>query len=114
MGLVGLETALPLFAEALVSSGAISWPRLIALMTIEPARLCGLDALGLGSIKVGQTADLTLIDPKAKWTLDSGSMVGKSKNTPFGGRRMTGRAVATLVGGVFTHRDASFDDRLSE
>lgn len=114
MGLVGLETALPLFAEALVGSGAISWPRLIALMTIEPARLCGLDALGLGSIAKGQIADLTLIDPKAKWTLDPASMVGKSKNTPFGGRRLTGRAVATFVGGVVTHQDASLIERSSE
>jgi dihydroorotase len=114
MGLVGLETALPLFAEALVDSGAISWPRLIALLTVEPARLCGLDELGLGSIKKGQTADLTLIDPKAKWTLDTASMVGKSKNTPFGGRRLTGRAVATFVGGVLTHAHESLDTRLSD
>jgi dihydroorotase len=114
MGLVGLETALPLFAESLVASGAISWPRLIALMTLEPARLCGLDALGLGSIKKGQTADLTLIDPKAKWTLDPAAMVGKSKNTPFGGRRLTGRAVATFVGGVLTHQDDSLIERTNE
>lgn len=113
MGLVGLETALPLYAEALVTSGAISWPRLIALMTIEPARLCGLDALGLGSLRKGQVADVTLIDPKARWTLDPASMVGKSKNTPFGGRRLTGRAVATLVGGVLTHHDDALAPLLS-
>ena len=114
MGLVGLETALPLFAEALVESGAISWPRLIALMTVQPALLCGLDALGLGSIKKDQIADITLIDPKAKWTLDPAAMVGKSKNTPFGGRRLTGRAVATFVGGVITHAHESLETRLSE
>lgn len=114
MGLVGLETALPLFAEALVQSNAISWPRLIALMTVEPARLCGLDALGLGSIRKGNAADVTLIDPKAKWTLDPTAMVGKSKNTPFGGRPLTGRAVATFIGGLLTHHHESLTPRLSD
>src|SRR5262249_37757113 len=52
-GIIGLETALPLYAEALVHTGLIGWPRLIALMTIEPARLCGLESRGLGMLKVG-------------------------------------------------------------
>ncbi|MBS0192389.1 MAG: dihydroorotase [Phycisphaerales bacterium] len=100
MGMVGLEFALPLYAEALVASGAISWPRLIALLTVEPARLCGLDVLGLGTLCKGSPADITLIDTSAKWKIDPASMVGKSKNTPLAGRRLTGRAVCTIVGGV--------------
>lgn len=100
MGIVGLEFALPLYAEALVHSGAISWPRLIALLTIEPATLCGLDALGLGSLAKDAPADITIIDPNATWKIDPARMVGKSKNTPLAGRKLKGRAVTTIVGGV--------------
>ncbi|MCK6478251.1 MAG: dihydroorotase [Phycisphaerales bacterium] len=105
MGMVGLETALPLYREALVDSGAISWMRLIELMTVEPARLCGLDAMGLGRLEVGGPADVTVIDPGAEWTIEPASLVGRSKNTPFGGRRVRGAAVATIVRGeVATQR----------
>jgi dihydroorotase len=99
-GLVGLETALPLYAEALVDSGAISWPRLIALLTLEPARLCNLDRRGLGSLALGAPGDVTVIDPKLEWTVKADSLQSKSKNTPFDGRRVRGAAVATIVAGV--------------
>lgn len=99
MGMIGLQTALPLYREALIDSGAIGWPRLIALLTIEPARLCGLDAMGLGVLKVGGPADVTVIDPDAAWTIEPEGLAGKSKNTPFGGRAVRGRARATIVGG---------------
>ncbi len=98
-GIVGLETALPLYAEALVASRLITWPRLIALLTIEPARLCGLDANGLGRLRVGGPADVTVIDPDAEWTIRAADFVGRSRNTPFDGRRVRGRAVATIVAG---------------
>lgn len=103
MGIVGLEFALPLYAEALVASGAISWPRLIALLTVEPAKLCGLDALGLGSLQKDAPADITIIDPNVKWSIDPAKMVGKSKNTPLAGHKLVGRAAATIVGGVVVH-----------
>ncbi|MBM4108982.1 MAG: dihydroorotase [Phycisphaerae bacterium] len=99
-GLVGLDTALPLYAEALVDSGAIDWPRLVALLTIEPARLCGLDALGLGSLALGGPADVTIIDPGLSWTVAEADLSGKGRNTPFLGRAVRGRAVATIVAGV--------------
>lgn len=102
-GIIGLQTALPLYAEALVATGMIDWPRLIALMTIEPARLCGLDAMGLGRLEVGGPADLTIIDPEAIWTIDPRAMPGKSKNTPFAGRRVRGRVTHTIVAGVLRH-----------
>lgn len=98
-GIVGLESALALYAEALVESGAIGWERLIALLTIEPARLCGLEAMGLGMLKVGGPGDATLIDPGLEWTLTREELAGRSGNTPFLGRRLRGRAVATVVGG---------------
>lgn len=99
MGMVGIETALPLYVEALVASGAISWKRLIALLTIEPARLCGLDAMGLGSLAVGNPADITLIDPDESWTIDAASLTSKSTNTPFDGRKVKGKAVGTVIAG---------------
>ncbi|MBQ71563.1 MAG: dihydroorotase, partial [Planctomycetaceae bacterium] len=71
LGIIGVECALPLYAEALVASGAVDWPRLIALMTIEPARLLGLDSEGIGRLQVGGPADLTVIDPTCEWTIDA-------------------------------------------
>ncbi len=98
-GLVGLESALALYASALVETGAIEWARLVALLTIEPARLCGLDASGIGTLRVGGPADVTVIDPDARWTLTRETLAGASWNTPFLGRRLRGRAAATIVGG---------------
>lgn len=98
-GFVGLESALGLYVEGLIASGAVEWPRLIALLTIEPARLCGLDRMGLGRLVVGGPADLTLIDPETPWTLTRGELAGQSWNTPFLGREMTGRAVLSMVAG---------------
>ncbi|MBC7772893.1 MAG: dihydroorotase [Pyrinomonadaceae bacterium] len=106
-GIIGLETALALYIEALVAPGVIPWTRLIAMMTIEPARLCGLDRLdgggpsggGLGRLHVGSPGDVTIIDPNLKWTISESDLVGSSRNTPFIGRKVTGRAVATIVGG---------------
>lgn len=98
-GIVGLETALALYAEALVHSGVIGWPRLIAMLTAEPARLCGLDALGLGSLRVGGPADITVIDPSESWTIRPAHLVGQSKNSPFIGRTVRARPIATIVNG---------------
>ncbi|USN98310.1 MAG: dihydroorotase [Phycisphaeraceae bacterium] len=98
-GMIGLETALSIYIEALVNSGLITWPELIAKMTINPARLCRLDERGLGMLAVGDLADITIIDPDLEWTVTSRELAGMSSNTPFLGRTVRGRAVATLVGG---------------
>jgi dihydroorotase len=103
-GFVGLESAVGLYVEGLIASGAVAWPRLIALLTIEPARLCGLDRIGLGRLVVGGPADLTLIDPEEKWTLGKDDLAGQSSNTPFLGRAMTGRAVLSMVAGRVQHQ----------
>jgi dihydroorotase len=102
-GIVGLETALPLYAEALVRTGLIDWPRLIALLTIEPARLCGLEGQGRGRLAVGLPADVTLIDPESTWTIRAADLRSRSKNTPFDGREVRGRAVWTIVAGEVRH-----------
>lgn len=98
-GMIGLETALGLYAEALVHSGAISWPRLIELLTLAPARLCNLDARGLGALRPGGPADVTVIDPALRWKVSPADLKGRSSNTPFLGSKLRGRAVATIVAG---------------
>lgn len=98
-GITGLETAVPLYAEALVASGAIDWPRLIDLMTRQPATLCGIDQVGLGALVVGGPADVTIIDPTLEWVFDVAQSRSKGRNSPFDRRALTGRAVATIVRG---------------
>ncbi len=105
-GIIGLESALGLYHKALVESGVIDWPKLIELLTINPARLCGLDTIGLGKIEAGGPADLTLIDPDCQWTLGSSDLVGKSQNTPFLGWTMGTRSIMTMVGGEIRHERA--------
>ena len=69
-------------------------------MTIEPARLCGLDkSHSLGALTKGGPADVTIIDPDLEWTVTEAELAGRSRNTPFMGWRLRGRAVATMVGG---------------
>ena len=96
-GIIGLDCALPLYMKALLESETIDWPPLLAMMTIEPAKLCGLK--GKGSLGVGSDGDVTLIDPNEKWTIDADDFASKSRNCPFHGWNVTGRAQAVVVGG---------------
>jgi len=98
-GVIGVECALPLYVKALVESGAIGWPRLIAMMTIEPAKLLGIDALGHGKLEVGLSADVTVIDPSAVWQIESDRFLSKSRNCPFEGWQVRGRATDVFVAG---------------
>lgn len=99
-GIIGLETALSLYAEALLETALLTWPALLEKMTINPARLCGLDAQGLGMLAAGGPADITLIDPDAEWTVRPSELAGRSTNTPYIGRSLRVRAAATVVSGV--------------
>ena len=98
-GIIGLESAFSLYHKALVEPGHIDLPKLIELMTINPAKLCNLDECGIGSICVGGVGDLTLIDPEHSWTLGEAHLVGKSSNTPFLGWELGARPIMTIVGG---------------
>jgi dihydroorotase len=100
-GIIGLETALPLFIEALLTPRLIGWPQLIAALSWRPAQLLGVTG---GNLRVGQPADVVLIDPAAEWTIDAEQMRSKSRNTPFDGRQVRGRAVGTLVDGEWRYR----------
>ncbi len=96
-GIVGLETELGLFIDLLVHKHRrIDIKRLIEMYTIEPAKLLKLEA---GTMSVGAPADLTLIDPEMEWTVRSEEFQSASRNTPFDGWKLKGRAVRTIVGG---------------
>jgi dihydroorotase len=98
-GMVSIECALPLYRRALITTGVIDWPRMIAMMTTEPAALTGLEARGLGRLKPGGPADLTIIDPELVWSVDVEAFVTTGRNCPFHGWDLTGRAIASIVAG---------------
>lgn len=95
VGAVGLETLLPA-CMPLVLDGPLSLPALFGLLSLNPARLLGLDG---GRLAPGAPADLVLFDPEAPHVLDRFALRSKSKNTPFDRRRMTGRVLGTWVAG---------------
>jgi len=96
-GILGLETELGLFIDILVhKKKAIDLSRLIELYTINPAKLLGLDR---GTLSIGAVADVTLINPDLEWTVDKEASFSRSRNTPFHGWELKGRAVRTIVNG---------------
>ena len=95
-GVVGLETAVGLIHTHLVGRGVIDLPTMIERMSVAPARAFGLPG---GSLKPGSPADVTVMDPSATWTVEARRFLSKSRNTPFDGWPLTGRAVLTVVGG---------------
>ena len=100
-GIIGLETSLSL-SLALVRDGVIDEVRLVELMSTGPARILGV---GGGSLAVGDVADVTVIDPQRKFSLSEVGIVSRSKNTPFLGWPLQGKAVLTLLGGRITYDD---------
>ncbi len=96
-GILGLETELGLFLDILVhKQKAISLARCIEMLTVEPARLLNLDR---GTLSIGAPGDVTLIDPDLEWTVDKEASFSRSRNTPFHGWELKGRAVRTIVAG---------------
>jgi len=96
-GILGLETELGLFLDILVHKRrVIDLNRLVEMYTINPARLLGLDC---GTLSPGALGDVTLIDPGLEWQVDREASVSLSRNTPFHGWELKGRAVRTIVGG---------------
>ena len=103
-GIIGLETSLGLVVTQLIQPGHLDWPTALSKMTVNPARILGLDK---GTLKIGADADVTIIDPDARWTVDPAAFRSKSTNTPFGGWELTGRAEATIVGGRVKYQRGS-------
>lgn len=99
-GIIGLETSLPL-SLALIREGVITEQQLVELLSLKPARILGVEG---GNLSVGARADITIINPDLNFTYTEEQVVSKSKNSPFLGEKLQGRAVCTIMGGRITHR----------
>ena len=95
-GISGFETALAVCWTALVMPGHMTPEQVLDKLSRAPARVLGLDA---GTLEVGKRADVTLIDPRAEWTVDPGKFRSRGKNTPFAGRTLTGAVRCTFLEG---------------
>lgn len=95
-GVVGLETAVAILLDRLVRPGLLDLATLIARLTHGPARALGLPG---GSLSKDAAADITILDLEREWTIDPSRFLSKSRNTPFGGWRVTGAPWMTIVGG---------------
>ena len=97
-GMLGLETAVAL-TLAIVRADVISLVRAVQMLTSAPAAAFGLDAEGVGSLAVGNPADIAVLDLDTRWNINRDKMSSKSRNTPFHGMDVQGQAVLTLVDG---------------
>jgi dihydroorotase len=96
-GIIGLEGAMALYVKALVEPGHVSWMKLVEMMSTAGARLVKL--ANKGSLRVGADGDVTIIDPNLEWVIDPEEFKSKSRNCPFAGWKVKGRATHTIVGG---------------
>ncbi len=101
-GITGLETALALAITRLQRDYKIPLTRIVELFTAGPARV--FDLRGRGSLAKGNFADVTIFDPKKRWTFEAAKSRSLSHNTPFDGWRFTGKVEATIVGGKVVYR----------
>jgi dihydroorotase len=101
-GVTGLETALALALTRLHREKRMPLARIVDLFSAGPAR--ALNLRGRGTLARGAPADVTIFDPARRWTFDASKSLSKSRNTPFDGWQLTGKAVATIVGGRFAYR----------
>ena len=101
-GITGLETALALAITKLHREHKIPLARIVELFTSGPARV--FDLSGRGSLGRGSSADVTIFDPKKRWTFDVSKSRSLARNSPFDGWQLTGRVVATIVGGRMVYR----------
>jgi dihydroorotase len=102
-GITGLETALALAITKLHREQKIPMTRIVELFTSGPARV--FDLKDRGTLARGSFADVTIFDPKKRWTFEGAKSHSLSRNTPFDGWQMTGKVVATIVGGKIAYRN---------
>jgi dihydroorotase len=101
-GITELETALALAITKLHREHKIPLTRIVELFTAGPARV--FDLRGRGSLVKGNHADVTIFDPKKRWTFEAATSRSLSRNTPFDGWQFMGKVLATIVGGKIVHR----------
>lgn len=101
-GIIGFETALAATITNLVSKGYIDYMDMVRLMSYRPAQLLKLNK---GQIKEGMDADITVFDPNVEYVYEKESIVSKSKNTPFIGKKLQGKVKYTIVAGRIVYAD---------
>jgi dihydroorotase len=95
-GIIGLETLLPICVFSLIEPGHMTWPQLIEKLTASPAQVLGI---ARGTLRAEAVADVTIIDPAVEFTIDASKFRSKSRNSPFAGWKVRGRAETVIVGG---------------
>ncbi len=101
-GIVGLETSFAAANTVLCKERGLSLMKLLHMMSSRPAEILGVAG---GTLKEGAAADIVLLDPDMVWTVDKNNFHSKSKNTPFHGLELTGKAVCTICGGRITYEN---------
>lgn len=101
MGVVGLETSFAAVNTYMVEKGYISFEKLVEVMSINPRKIFGLES----GIQIGKPADITIVDPQAKWTVNSEEFISMGKATPFAGKTLTGKVIATIYNGDFAYSE---------
>jgi dihydroorotase len=96
-GIIGLETSLSVVITKLVRPGILDWQAVAEKMSLNPAKILGIPK---GTLAIGADADITIVDPDAQWTVFADDFHSKSKNSPYIGWKLFGRASAVFVGGV--------------
>ncbi len=97
-GMVGLETALSVVVATMVETGRLSWSAVADRMAVRPAAIGRVSGHGR-PVAPGEPATLVLLDPAARWTVDPAALASRSRNTPFAGRELPARVVATFLRG---------------
>jgi dihydroorotase len=102
-GMIGLEQALAVVMDLMINTGRMDWPTLVRRMSSKPAEIGRLAHQGR-PVAVGEPANLVLVDPSARATVDRDASASRARNNPYHGRELPDPVVATLWAGAFTHR----------
>jgi dihydroorotase len=105
-GMLGLQTALPVVAAAMVRTGRLDWRGVARVMSERPAEIAGLTDQGR-PLEVGEPANLALVDPDACWTVRADELASIAANTPYDGMRLPAKVMCTVLRGRITARDGT-------
>lgn len=100
-GIVGLETSFALGYTELVDKGVLTLSQLVEKMSVNPAKVLGIDK---GNLAPGKVADIVIADITKEYKIDSSKFVSKGKNTPFDGKKVKGRVITTIVDGKIVYK----------
>ena len=104
-GVIGLETLLGICGSKLVEDGYLTWKEVIEKISLNPAKIFGLDKEGVGSITEGTKANITIFNPDEKWVFDEETIVSKSHNSPLIGIELLGKVKYTICNGKLVYRE---------